>query len=70
MRARSSLLVLLCAFPASCSMPTEPAPAGLVGDRATEREAIAATGSYEGAAFDVDGDRLTLTYVPARPTPP
>lgn len=45
MRARSSLLVLLCALPASCSAPVEPVSGGFVGDWATEREALSPAGT-------------------------
>ena len=47
MRARSSLLVLLCALLASCSALVDPVSGGFVGDWATEREALSPTGSHE-----------------------
>ncbi len=47
MRARSSLLVLVCAVLASCSALVDPVSGGFVGDWATEREALSPTGSHE-----------------------
>lgn len=47
MSARPSLLALLCALTAACSPLTEAVSGGLVGDWATQREALSPAGAHE-----------------------
>ncbi len=62
MRTRFALLAPLCALAAACSPLLGPDSGGLVGDWATEREAISATGSYEDRlSLDADGRFVSET---------